>query len=235
MKIYFANENPGEVRSEFASSTLELIMHDINTNRHVYAVDFNHSGAGVAMFRNQSIEKFLTTEAEAIFFVDSDIKFPPDTLDRLVDHLEPIQRPVISGLYFLAMDEGVRPAVFTLQDPEPGKTNRHMGAWPTLPDEMGLQPCDGVGAGCLLIHRSILEEMLMEYGLPQPWFADEIWYGEVYGEDLSFGQRMKKIGRQLYVDLDTQVEHIKPISLSINTFNAQRKALLNAATEEALV
>lgn len=220
MKVYFANENPGTVRAEFMRSAFELIFTDSQTDRYVYSVDLHHGGAGVAMFRNQTIEKFLSTEADAIFFSDSDIKLQPDTLRRLVSHLDPTERPVVSGLYFLNMDAGLRPAVFGMDEPD-AKGNRHMSPLETLPSESELFEADGVGAGCLLIHRTILEDMLLEYGLPQPWFADEVWYGEVYGEDLAFSQRVKKINYKIYVDPLAEVGHVKPVVLTKEMFLAQ--------------
>lgn len=235
MKVYFANENPGNVRAEFMRSTFELVYNDMNTDKHVHIVDLHHGGAGVAMFRNQTIEKMLSTEAEAIFFVDSDIKLELDTLSRLAANLHPTERPVISGLYFQAIEDGLRPVMFKLGEPQENG-NRHMEYWDRLPEVDGLYEVDGIGAGCVLMHRQLLEEMLMEYGTPVPWFADEVWHGEMYGEDLAFSRRViETMHRKIYVDTEAAVGHVKPICLTKQGFLAQQSyydANPNAAAKE---
>lgn len=221
MKIYFANENPGNVRAEFVRSAFELIMNDINTNHLIEVVDLHHGGAGVAMFRNQTIEKFMqSTTCDAIFFCDSDIKLQVDTISRLAAHCSP-EQPIISGLYFTSVEEGIRPVAFHKDEPGP-KGNIHMKPYDYVPNSAdlpnGLWHVDGVGAGCLMLHRSHLQAMLDEYGLPQPWFADEVHNGEVYGEDLAFCERSSAMGVPTYVDVDAHVGHVKPIVITKEMF-----------------
>lgn len=236
MKIYFANENPGNVRAEFMRTTFELIMHDINHTHLVDVVDLHHGGAGVAMFRNQTIEKFLkSTKCDAIFFCDSDIKLQVDTLSRLAAHLSP-KKPIISGLYFNSVEEGIRPVAFR-KTPPGERGNIHMEPYDYIPDSAdlpdGLWEVDGVGAGCLLLHRSHLEAMLAKYGVPIPWFADELHNGEVYGEDLAFCARSESMGVKTYVDVDAHVGHVKPIVLTKEMFQmgAKFEPLIHAETE----
>lgn len=221
MKIYFANENAGNLRAEFMRSSFELIMNDINTDHLIEVVDLHHGGAGVAMFRNQTIEKFLkSTTCDAIWFVDSDIKLQVDTLSRLAAHLSP-EQPIISGLYFNSLEEGIRPVVFHKEEPGP-TGNIHMRPYDSIPNSAdlpnGLWQVEGVGAGCLLIHRTQVQAMLDEYGLPQPWFADEIHNKEVYGEDLAFSERCTNMNVPIYVDVDAHVGHVKPIVLTKEMF-----------------
>jgi hypothetical protein len=238
MKIYFANENPGDVRAEFVRSSFELIMSDMNSDHLIHIVDLHHGGAGVAMFRNQTIEKFLNTDCDAIFFCDSDIKLESDTLRRLASHLSP-EKPIISGLYFNSIEVGIRPVVFFKDEPGPNG-NIHMEAADYVPNSAdlpdGLWQADGVGAGCLLLHRSHLQAMLEEYGLPQPWFADEIHNKEVYGEDLAFCERSTNMGVPTYVDVDAYVGHVKPIVLTKEMFMMGMKYdhIINADEEMVL-
>ena len=239
MKIYFANENPGGVRAEFMRTTLELIMNDINTNHLIEVVDLHHGGAGVAMFRNQTIEKFLqTTTCDAIFFCDSDIKLETDTVARLAAHCSP-EKPIISGLYFNSLEAGIRPVAFCKGEPGP-IGNIHMEPYDHVPSSAdlpdGLWEVDGAGAGCLMLHRSHLLAMLEKYGLPQPWFADEVHNKEVYGEDLAFCERSTNMGVKTYIDVDAAVGHVKPIVLTKEMFmmGQQYDHILHADNEMVL-
>lgn len=230
MKVFVANENPGIVRAEFARSLIQLIMTDITNNQHVASVSMHHGGAGVAMFRNITIEKMINeTEDEAIFFVDSDIELEPDTLDKLVEVLDPAERPVVSGLYFLNMDEGLRPSIFYREPHTNEKTGQetiHMVAAKTF-DQDTVVSCDGIGAGCVLIHRSLLEAMYAIYGGPAPWFADEVWDGEMYGEDFAFSMRVDAMGFKPYVHTGAFVTHYKTIGLNKKSWD--QILTLNAA------
>lgn len=74
-----------------------------------------------------------------------------------------------------------------------------------------------------MLHRSHLQAMLDKYGLPQPWFADEVWHGEVYGEDLAFCERTTEMGVPVYVDVNAAVGHVKPICITKGMFTMGRK------------
>lgn len=230
MKVFVANENPGIVRAEFARSLIELIMTDIQEQRHVSSVSLHHGGAGVAMFRNITIEAMLNeTTDEAICFIDSDIEVQKDTIHILAEALDPAERPVVSGLYFLQLDEGLRPSIFNRHphtNPKTGNETLHMVAETSFPEDT-LITCDGVGAGCLMIHRSLLEAMYQTYGPPAPWFADEVWDGEMYGEDFAFSMRVDQMGFKPYVHTGAFVTHYKTVGL--NKMSWDKILTINAA------
>lgn len=211
-KVLISNLNPGTVRLEFLRSLLSLIVHDANTNRNVCAVVPRYAGPLMGVYRNMAVDHFLAQQADWLFFVDSDIELRDDTLDRLLEIADPTERPVVSGLYMMALDEGLRPSIFhRKENPEKGVIN--MVSDETFPEDE-LVDVDGCGCGCLLIHRGILEAMIRVYGQPQPWFAEQVWDGCIYGEDFTFCMRVKQMGYPVYVHTGIDVGHVKTVVLS---------------------
>ena len=111
----------------------------------------------------------LATDASWLLFLDSDVEFPADTLDRLLEVADPEDRPIVTGVYMrIGRDGEASPCLFRSALFEGGV---QMVPYVPLPDDEIIE-VDGCGAGMLLIHRSLLEEMLVKYGYPTPWFAE---------------------------------------------------------------
>lgn len=76
-------------------------------------------------------------------------------------------------------------------------------------DGTSLIPVDGVGTGCLLIHRSVLEK------LEAPWFSFErTEEGEMLlSEDYHFSRRVRDVGVEMFVDSNCICGHGKYVDL----------------------
>lgn len=174
--------------------------------------------SGIASARNTGCQRFLDeTDHEWLWFVDTDMGFLPDTIDRLVDAADPSERPVVGGLCF-----GLREVSYdgyggrrcmpvpTLYQPARtaegvvGFTSR----W-TYPENALLQVA-GTGAACLLIHRNPLEKLRAEFG--DTWF-DRVRYedGVLISEDLSFCARLMQQGIPLFVHTGVKTTHHKQV------------------------
>jgi hypothetical protein len=183
------------------------------------------------------VADFLRTEgAEWLWWVDTDMGFAADTIDRLLEAADPVERPVVGALCFAqreAEDDGVggyRPI-----------------AWPTVMDwtfvenQGGFQVrwdyprntltrVHGTGSACILIHRSVFERVRAAYveesGNPN-WGS---WYtrvtnpttGELVGEDLSFCARLMRLEIPVHVHTGVQTTHRKNIWLQEEDYWRQR-------------
>jgi len=82
--------------------------------------------------------------------------------------------------------------------------------WDELDDDSGLIEVDGVGTGCLLVHRSVLEEM------QPPWF--KFVYNEdgtlKLGEDFYFGEQLRQMGQEMFVSTDHVCSHYRKTDLT---------------------
>jgi GT2 family glycosyltransferase len=172
--------------------------------------------SGIADARNAGCQRFLDeTDHDWLFFIDTDMGFLPDTIDRLVDAADPHERPVVGGLCFALREvcydgyggRRVMP-VPTLYQPArtPDGVVGFTTRWEYPPDTV-LQVA-GTGAACLLIHRQALEKMRAEGG--DSWF-DRVRYedGKLISEDLSFCARLMAQGIRLFVHTGVKTTHHK--------------------------
>lgn len=97
--------------------------------------------------RQMHINKFIDSRAEFILFLDHDMIFPADTLERLRRH----ELPYVSGLY---MRRQINPVVPIWFEPFNGK-------WPLAPwsgaiERGKLHKIGASGWGCVLVHRDVI-------------------------------------------------------------------------------
>jgi GT2 family glycosyltransferase len=141
--------------------------------------------------------------------IDTDIAFPPGLLTRLTRVADPDSRPLVTGLYASPDPDGGPPV--------PMIFNRAPGAEPEYTPRRGwtagnILDVDGCGAGCLLIHRRVLEAIAQaEPGDPAPWFRELRENDRDYGEDLSFCLRAARAGFTITADTGAQAGHVKPV------------------------
>lgn len=93
--------------------------------------------------RNSVCHQALVHGFEHVFFLDSDVVPPRDAILRLMSH----RKPLISGVYFRR------------SPPEGIPVMQKGGTWMVKYPRNRLFEVDVVGAGCLLIHRSVLERL----------------------------------------------------------------------------
>ncbi len=170
------------------------------------------SDIGVA--RNQIVGKL---EKDWLFFMDADQTFPPETLERLIAW----DLPIVSGLYFKPYGKPVPHAYrymweeakkYPVEDEQAdhyymslvNEVAAYLGKYydtlakgdlPTalLPAKReDLIECDGVGGGCLLIHRRVFEAIEPPYFKCNP--------NTFIGEDFYFCRKARQAGFKIYLD-----------------------------------
>lgn len=175
--------------------------------------------------RNMAVAHFLDeTDADWLFFVDTDMGFQPDALERLWFAADAESRPVVGGLCFAMKHMGSDgrggqrvipvPTLFMFaKNPKQGMGFANRFLYP--PDTM--VQVAGTGAAFLLIHRSVLEKLRAE---GDTWF-DFVHYGDgaQVSEDLSFCWRVNRLGLPVFVHTGIQVTHHKELWLSENDYH----------------
>jgi hypothetical protein len=152
--------------------------------------------------RNTACENMLNNNFEWLFYLDDDVVAPPDTIQRLINH----GKDIVSGVYHRRASPH-HPVMlrFDAQD---------QAQWVLEYPPNQLIEVDLVGAGCLLIHRRVLERM------SKPWFEWQLGKEDPkpeagvkakakLSEDFAFCLKAKReFGFQIYVDTSIQCEHI---------------------------
>lgn len=179
----------------------------------------NSSGANVTNARNEIVAKFLDEhDADWLWFIDTDMVFPPDILDRLVEAAHPSERPIVGALCF-SIQDGFRacPTLYMIRDD--GLAGRIYNYPPNT-----VMRCL-TGSGCLLIHRTALEKMRdRAFDPAYPWFQETRTKHLPIGEDITFCIRAESMGIPVHVDTRIQCGHEKTYVVDEAVYLAQKQA-----------
>ena len=123
-------------------------------------------------------------------WLDTDMRFPPDTMLRLLDR----HKRFVAANYVERRSPYVPNAFPDLQTP-----NVRLF---TEPGDTGLAEVQAVGFGVVLMEADVLRQM------PRPWFA-AAWVKEMQeymGEDVYFCNKAREHGERLWLDHDLSKE-----------------------------
>lgn len=160
-------------------------------------------GTYVHSARNDLLREALRQEVDFVLWLDSDMRFPPDTLLRLLSH----RVPLVGANYSTKDFPGRFVAIKTVTKPGvPGKVLA------TLDDSEGIEECEAIGFGvCLLDMASVKSWLDPEAEDFHPFFFEWVeGMGTQYGEDVLFCNRLRDAGGRIFVDheLSKVVAHI---------------------------
>ncbi len=195
------------------------------------------TGVRTDLARNQIVEATLKTKAQWLFFMDSDMDFPSRALIRLLRH----DVDIVGGLYFLR-EPPFNPVAYRVDEQASREKGGHYYSWIAqevldylnehrhdapvtgsgcreIPkDGKELRQVDGIGTGCMLIRRRVLEKV------PPPWFS----YSEGGSEDLFFCRRAIEAGFKVHVDLGVICGHLHQMRVSYQHFMAHLRMVESA-------
>jgi len=109
------------------------------------------SGAMTDGSRNFIAKEFLSGSEEWLFFVDDDVRIPPDALERFLDH----ELPFCSGVYY----RGSPPYDPLVSQQLENGWYKPIHDW----EEGAVFAVDSTGLGCCLIHRRVFEAIQEAY------------------------------------------------------------------------
>ena len=212
------------VHESFMVSMIGLFGYDASQRRIITSMT-RGKGLYVPDNRNHAVRAFLESTTEYLLFVDTDIVFQAHQVYQLLDAADPVERPIVSGLYFTYMDDGRIYPVWH-ERYEDGTLGTVRKISPEITELVG------TGMGFCIIHRRVLEAM--REARPRhrwAWFAhDEMDYGtEIMslGEDLTFCLRAEKLGFKTYGHGGVIVEHEKGQRITLDTFQRNLKGRSN--------
>ena len=166
------------------------------------------AGSLVYDSRNKIAAMAVQHECDFVMWFDSDMVFEPDTLERLMKHME--SHDIVSGVYYRRT--GTYKPVLYKELNVRGDGTVEAVEFDELPKE-DLFKADGVGFGCVLMKTSVLIDMIMN---EKDWFTP---IGRA-GEDLSFCLRAKKLGYEIWCDQTLRLGHVGQVIVTKEFFNA---------------
>ncbi len=214
-KVVVGYVHGGMVHEPFMRSVLTLFAFDAGQRRSIAGLAMC-KGLYVAQNRNAVCKNFLTSAADWLFFLDTDIVFTPEQMYQLLDAAHPTERPIVGGLYFSYWNQDKDLCPVWLE--HRGDDMATMSAL-----KPGLQEVAVVGMGFTLIHRGVLEAMAKHHA-DDEW----LWFGhdlretprglERMGDDTTFCLRAADIGFKTFGHAEIVVQHIKSRAENYETF-----------------
>lgn len=165
--------------------------------------------------RNKLAAYAVEGEFDYILWLDSDMVFPPNTLERMMKTLD--EHPEIDILNALYFRRGApfTPVAFDVLDiNDKGECN--FVDMTEVPE--GLKEIAGCGFGCVLMRTDCLLDLAAKYG-NNSWFTP---IGNV-GEDCSFCIRARNEGYKIFCDPTIPIGHMAYAPVNGSVYEATRK------------
>lgn len=232
-KVVVGYCHPGNVHAAFHESLLDLLVYDVAFNKRIV-----HGGGRLAMQasanlsgpRNEVVKQFLEYgKADWLWFVDTDMVFAPDTLERLLEHADPVKAPIVGGLCFTTNQGQLSPTLYGLTGDEEDPTVIRFNEWP--PDAMF--QVAATGTGCLLIHKTVFERMIdfvnpgtgkKGFNAAFPWFQETTHNDQPVSEDITFCWRAGILNIPVHVNTGIHIGHVKEHQLTLDLYLEQYSA-----------
>ena len=217
----------GVVGAEWAPVNATLSIANIKRREGDSRVNYSMQTKGFEG-RARHVRLFLESEHDFLLMLDGDMKFAPETLERLRSH----GRAFVTGFY-TRRELPTYPVWFE---------ERPLDEWPKLPflripEEGRLHRLGGTGWGCALIHRCVFEgvEKLL-HGMPfvyeepmyfWPYDAEAVLRGEArpvpltgnwlnVGSDVRFCHFARAAGFTIWGDPDVRAGHYLTVPIGWN-------------------
>jgi hypothetical protein len=179
---------------------------------------FMSRGMPIDVTRESMVNTALAAGFEWIFFLDSDVILPKDVFQKLFSH----NLQLVCGLYKAKKPNGFFWAAWMK-----GKDNTGKDAFvPVASWTCRLFEVDVIGTGCMLVHRSVFEEIRKKTDLPffmwskerNPTLLDKMgipnpMMREV-SEDFWFCMLARHCGFKIVVDGEVKCGHITTVKLT---------------------
>lgn len=153
--------------------------------------------------RNNLAKQAVDGGFDRILWLDSDMDFGPDLMEKLTEDLEENNLDVVGGIYF-SRKEPIVPVVYQKvgyyhSEEEDEVTPAALNYYEYPQNELFL--CEGIGFGAVLMTTDIVKKVQEKYGLP---FSPILGFGE----DLSFCMRARAVGGEIMCDSRIKVGHV---------------------------
>ena len=215
-KVYLGWVHPNTVHEPFARSMMEACLWKPNG---IWGLT-SASNPRQEVARNAVIKNFLETQGDWLMWIDTDMTFKHDAIEKLVKTARKHKADIVSGLGFIykRAAEEIVPNGYLWDEKENAYAeiiNYQKGR---------VYEIDGTGSGFVLIHRKVFEAFDNEHW-HETWRAHP-HTGNPMGHDLAFCWRAKQdYGMKIVWDTGVPTGHIKHFELTETNYDAYRETL----------
>jgi hypothetical protein len=158
-----------------------MAAHTASTNDRVLL--FQNQGTLIVNQRQELAQASLDAGATHIIFIDADMRFPKDSIFKLLM----ADKDIVAANY-CTRKLPLRSVAFA---DDSSQERVYSG-----PDDTGLQAVAAVGMGLMAIKAEVFEKM------PKPWFHIHYQNGVYSGEDIWFCRGAREMGFEVFIDHD---------------------------------
>ncbi|MAG18132.1 MAG: hypothetical protein CL944_01520 [Candidatus Diapherotrites archaeon] len=188
MVVFLAITSRHTVPAKFLNTIIPMVQYNASQNIKTWV--YNDLDISMDVSRNKCVEKFFETDADWLFFLDTDTFMEPNTIELLLNH----GKKIIGGIY-TSRHEPYLPIAYK-------KVDGKLTPITEIPNK--IFQVDALATGCLLIHKSVFEKM------KKPYFEYEKDANKeriLKSEDVFFCEKAKKEGFEIFADPSIKVWH----------------------------
>lgn len=182
----------GQMEVATAFDLAAMVGYMVKTTEHDLDI---YTAAGTLIFdqRNKLVKTSVEAECDYVVFIDADMRFPKDTIMRLLQH----DKDII-GVNATTRTEPVMPTAKNLQIEEDGTCN-----WQPIFSNVltGISQADGIGCGVMMIKIGVFAKMQEPY-----FYFEQLPNNKILGEDIYFCVKARDAGVDTWVDHDLSME-----------------------------
>lgn len=154
------------------------------------------TGSLIYTSRNSLATTAIQSEADFVFWLDSDMVFKPDTLVRMMDTLKKNDLDILTGLYFRRVPP-YSPVLFDKLDIDGVKAD--YSEYSKIPDD--LFEVGACGFGCALMKTDVFFDVQSKFGNMFAPIGNN-------GEDVAFCWRARQCGYKIICDPSVICGHV---------------------------
>jgi len=219
-----------EVSHSWHQSVMAMVGYDIAHHQRVIGGGWlatKYGTGGIVKARNDTARQFTheTTQSDWLLWIDTDMGFQPDAVDRLFEVADPEETPIVGGLCFMNREIKQDDYGGFLIQPAPTIFDWHQTGEQTGfsvrydYEKNSVIRCAATGSAFVLIHRSAFEKVEAQYGAS--------WYSPIQNpttnswisEDLSFCVRASALDIPIHIHTGVKTTHLKHMWLDERIYN----------------
>lgn len=164
--------------------------------------------------RNTLAKRAVTDGFDRVLWLDSDMSFEPDLMERLAARLDE-GKEMVTGLYF-TRKAPIRPVLykecgyFEIED----GSIKPLALWYDEYPRDDLFKVMGCGFGAVMMTTDLIRKVADKFGMP---FAPMLGFGE----DLSFCGRVQEVGGEMWADSTIKLGHVGLGTITESVFLSQ--------------